>query len=166
MKNLFLLIAILVLTSATPTSVRKVDQAEYQKYLTFCKTLVPDRVTQVGKIKLVKLPNGYWRDREGNYQIKPGADTTWYKAYPSASPYSKGRNFTFNYDEKMVTKTVVFTVERRKMSVRDFYEWWLTNKYTLEIIRLENAIETFGDAYKGQLTKQLNYIKSELAKIK
>jgi len=110
--------------AATPTRVRVADKAEYARYIEYCKTPVQDVVTQVGKIKVIKV-GGYYFDREGKSTIKPGADTIWYKAYPSADSRSIGRKYTFEPYEKMVTRKVTFTTERRKSSVRDFYEWWM-----------------------------------------
>lgn len=110
--------------AATPTRVRAADKAEYTRYIEYCKTPVYDVVTQIGKVKVIKV-NGYWFDKEGKSTVKPGADTIWYKAYPSKDSRNVGRVFTFEPSEKMVTRKVTFTTERRKSSVRDFYEWWM-----------------------------------------
>lgn len=121
---MFALASLFGALAATPTRVKAADKAEYARYIEYCKTPVYDVVTQVGKIKVIKV-NGYWFDREGKSTVKPGADTIWYKAYPSKDSRNVGRVFTFEPSEKMVTRKLTFTTERRKASVRDFYEWWM-----------------------------------------
>lgn len=154
---LFLLAAFLLLTSAVPTKVRKADKAEYARYLEAGKRVVSKLIDVDGKITVLNV-NGQYTDSAANFTVNPGKPIFWYKPETKQTivqPY-----------EKLITTSKVINERLYKTSVKDFYTRYMVNKYTYEIARLENAIKTFDPMYTERLTKQLNYTKGELAKIK
>jgi len=158
MKNLiFLLIAFLLLTAAVPTRVRKADKAEYARYIEAGKRVVSKLIDLDGKVTVLKV-NGQYTDSAANFTVNPDKPIFWYMPGTKqtiAQPY-----------EKLITTSKVVNEPLYKTSVKDFYTRYMVNKYNYEITRLEEAIKTFDPIYTERLTKQLNYTKSELAKIK
>jgi len=158
MKNIFfLLIALFLLTSAVPTRVRKADQEEYARYLEAGKRVVSKLIDLDGKITVLKY-NGQYTDSVGDFKVNESKPIFWYK------PGTKSMIFQVN--EINIGTSKVINEPLFPTSVKHFYTVWMVNKYTYEINRLEEAIKTFEPIYTERLTKQLNYIKSELAKIK
>jgi len=158
MKNiLFLIIALFLLTSAVPTKVKKGDQAEYARYLEAGKRIVSKMIDQDGKITVLKF-NGQYTDSVGGFKVNKDKPIFWYK------PGTKSMIFQVN--EINIGTCKVVNEPLFPTSVKHFYTVWMVNKYIYEITRLEEAIKTFDPIYTERLTKQLNFTKSELAKIK
>lgn len=126
-----LILSLFLFTSATPTRVRVADKAEYTKYLAWCNEVVPQWKTQEGKITLKKV-NGQYTDSLGRYTVNTAVPTYWYKTNPTS--------ITLQPWELLVARRIKVVEKRRSPSVRDFYEWWLTNKYLAEIKRIEEEL--------------------------
>jgi len=157
MKNLMLILAFILLTSAVPTYVRTVDKAEYELYKKWCAKVVSKRVEQTGKITLLKK-DGYYTKADGTFTRSTKAPY-WYSL--------STKSFTINENEKMVSRFVIVNeANDATPTIKEFYTVWMVAKYNAEIKRLQEAIANpdFAD-HVVNLTKQLNYIKSELTKI-
>jgi len=142
MKNLFLLIAFVLLISAnTPTRVRKADQAQWLQYSSYCRTIVPDTVRQVGYFsgatRTVYLiddidANGTILHHAGDttYFNVENPDTTWFicqcKDYQQNSlRLEKTLTYTIPFKKVALVREKVCHIRQRRATVKDFYEWWM-----------------------------------------
>lgn len=142
MKNLiFLLIAFLLLISATPLTLKKQDQAQYNRYLIYCNTLVKDTVNQFGSAGFehrtiiqndIHLGNGnVLKKGTVRYVWKIPFDTIWYpviyKDYKIGSimPAAKPRSYIIDQTRVFLERKKVYRCKQEKPTLRRFYEWWL-----------------------------------------
>jgi len=157
MKNLFLILVFILLTSAVPTYVRTADKPEYELYKKWCAKVVSKRLEQSGKFTLLKK-DGYYTKPDGSY-TKSTKATSWYSL--------STKSFTINENEKIVSRFVIVNeANDATPTIKEFYTIWMVAKYTAEIKRLQEAIANpdYAD-HTVKLTKQLNFTRTELTKI-
>ena len=142
MKKLYLLIILPLLIAATPTYVKKGDQAEYQSYLAYCNTLVNDTVEQLGRVSFnfviypkadIVLGNGkVMHAGEPDYCWTVPLDTVWFpvncKDFKTGSIMSAPPIQSYYFEAKQVCihRDHICRIMQRRASVKDFYEWWMT----------------------------------------
>lgn len=129
----FILIIAFVFTSLFSFSqsysyVKVADRPEYNNYLKYCHKFVPLKLLQAGKFRIVKQANGQYTDSIGHYVLKQPADTFWYVLDIPRYKYPP-KIVTYNYDvdEMFIGLYVTVMVRQRKSSIRDFYQYWMTD---------------------------------------
>ena len=139
-KLLFLLIAFLLLVSATPTRVRKADLPQWDKYSLYCRTIVPDTVRQVGYFSgatrtiwlLNDTVNGQIVHHQGDttYFNVDHPDTIWF-IYPcrdyqqNSLRIDKILTYQIPKGKVALCRKKVCHIRQRRATVKDFYEWWM-----------------------------------------
>lgn len=145
MKNLLLILAFFLLISATPTSVRKADQAKWLQYSAYCRQMVQDTLIQYG----VKRFDHQWiaqkdfsylpcencqsiiiHEGEPYYEWKHPIDTVWW--IPTKRDYlqnslrtAKSRTYYADLNQVFISRPYIYMVRQRRATVKDFYEHYM-----------------------------------------
>ena len=143
-KKNYLLLILPLLLAATPNLVKKADLPEYQSYLAYCNTLVPDTVEQLGRAsykfvvypkKDIDLGNGkVLHAGEPDYWWTDPLDTVWFpvvcKDYKTGSIKADTLPRSYCYEVKQVCihRNHICRIRQRNATVKDFYEWWMVRK--------------------------------------
>jgi hypothetical protein len=146
MKNLILILAFFFLIAATPTRVRKADQAEWLKYSAFCRTMVPDTIVQYGVKRFTRqliahkdfsylpcdsCPSIIIREGQPYYEWKRPVDTVWFNV--DCRDYQQNslkkpiaRTYYAEINQVFIKRLHICHVRQRRATVKDFYEKWMT----------------------------------------
>ena len=124
MKNLIIILLIVL-----QSYVKVGDRKEYQKYKDYCNEFVAVDVHQWCKFRLKLLPDSTWIDSTGYYERDSAYKIFWYKPYVPkyADDTTKVVVFNTEANEHGFGYAWQVRVRRRKHSVRDFYEYWMTD---------------------------------------
>lgn len=133
------------LIAATPTKVRKADQAEWLKYSAFCRAMVHDTLPQYGVKRFVKqgiatrrfsylpcdsCPSILLNIGDPYYQWKNPVDTVWFKVehrdyQQNSLRAARTRTYYAELDQVFISRKHIYLVRQRRATVKDFYEHWM-----------------------------------------
>lgn len=113
------------------TYVKVSDRAEYEKYIEYCNSWTNVIVTQWCKVPLMKLPDGNYTDSTGFYINDHSRKEHWYsvRVPKYAEPITSWPAYDINLglDYYLTGRSIPVVVRKRKHSVRDFYQYWMTD---------------------------------------
>lgn len=130
----------LLLISATPTRVRKADQAEWLKYSAWCRKIVPDSIRQVGYFSGAKRTVWLIDGTDDRGVLHHAGDTTYFNVnHPDTTWFicqcndyqqnslriEKTLTYQIPFKKVALVRKKVCHVRQRRATVKDFYEWWM-----------------------------------------